>query len=200
MPVSQAQIRCRGCNRVFTYRGLSQHINRTQLPSCRALRATIQLPTTCQAQGGSNLASNTGPTSWDHGEFANHGDTTGTAGCEDIAAECEDAAAKYKDAATEREDTTANQADSDPADIIDADLLELLVQDFDCRIDPDQGLSTSSDQLDQPHTSGSPPSDLAQPLLHSEPSDSNGSQLVVDRFPHGSPGAPIPGTLQGSHM
>ncbi|KAH9019702.1 hypothetical protein EDB84DRAFT_1624592 [Lactarius hengduanensis] len=24
--------------------------------------------------------------------------------------------------------------------------------------------------------------------------------LVVDRFPHGSPGAPIPGTLQGSHM
>ncbi|KAH8979694.1 hypothetical protein EDB83DRAFT_2242602 [Lactarius deliciosus] len=76
----------------------------------------------------------------------------------------------------------------------------MLAQDLHCRIDPDQGLSTSSDQPDQPHTSGSPPSDLTQPLLHSEPGDSNGSQLVVDRFPHGSPGAPIPGTLQGSHM
>ncbi|KAH8986507.1 hypothetical protein EDB83DRAFT_2240317 [Lactarius deliciosus] len=76
----------------------------------------------------------------------------------------------------------------------------MLAQDLHCRIDPDQGLSTSSDQPDQPHTSGSPPSDLTQPLLHSEPGDSNGSQLVVDRFPHGSPGAPIPGTLQGTHM
>ncbi|KAH8979862.1 hypothetical protein EDB86DRAFT_3088482 [Lactarius hatsudake] len=189
MPVSQAQIRCRGCNWAFTYWGLSQHVNRTQLASCRTLRATIQSPTTHQAQGGSNLASNTGPTSWDHGEFANHR----TADGEDIAAKCEDATTKYEDtaeyedAATEREGTAANQADLDPADTIDADLFEMLAQDLHCCVGPDQGLSTSSDQPDQPHTSGSPPSDLAQPLLHSEPGNSNGSQLVIDRFPHGSP-------------
>ncbi|KAH8987479.1 hypothetical protein EDB86DRAFT_3065716 [Lactarius hatsudake] len=76
----------------------------------------------------------------------------------------------------------------------------MLAQDLHCRVGPDQRLSTLSDQPDQPHTSGSLSSDLAQPLLHSEPGDSNGSQLVIDRFPHGSPGAPIPGTLQGTHL
>ncbi|KAH9173192.1 hypothetical protein EDB89DRAFT_2113987 [Lactarius sanguifluus] len=176
--MSRAQIHCRGCNRVFTPRGLSQHINRTQLPSCRALRAAIQSPTTRQTQG-SNLVSITGPTSWDHGEFANHLDPTGSVDCEDAAAECEDAAAECEDAAAEYEDTIADTAD--------ADLLETLVQEFNCY------------QPDQPYSSGSPPSGPALPL-HSEPSDTNGPRLIVDRFPHGSPGAPIPGTVQGSHV
>ncbi|KAH8980428.1 hypothetical protein EDB86DRAFT_3236727 [Lactarius hatsudake] len=174
--MSRAQIHCRGCNRVFTPRGLSQHINRTQLPSCRALRAAIQSPTTRETQG-SNLASTTGPTSWDHGEFANHLDATGSVDCEDAAANCEDAAAEYEDAV---------------ADTADADLLETLVQEFNCSTNDGQGLSASPDQPDQPYSSGSPPSGLALPL-HSEPSDMNGPRLVVDCFPHGSP-------VQGSHV
>ncbi|KAH8986784.1 hypothetical protein EDB86DRAFT_3082630 [Lactarius hatsudake] len=181
--MSRAQIHCRGCNRVFTPRGLSQHINRTQLLSCRALRAAIQSPTTRETQG-SNLASTTGPTSWDHGEFANHLDATGSVDCEDAAADCEDAAAEYEDAV---------------ADTADADLLETLVQEFNCSTNDGQGLSASPDQPAQPYSSGSPPSGLALPL-HSEPSNMNGPRLVVDCFPHGSPGAPIPGTVQGSHV
>ncbi|KAH8977551.1 hypothetical protein EDB86DRAFT_3067707 [Lactarius hatsudake] len=181
--MSQAQIHCRGCNCVFTPQGLSQHINRTQLPSCCALHVAIQSPTTHQTQG-SNLVSTTGPTSWDHGKFANHLDTTGSVDCEDPAANCEDTAAEYEDAV---------------ADTVDTDLLKTLVQEFNCSTNDGQGLSASPDQPDQPYSSGSPPSGLALPL-HSEPSDMNGPQLVVDRFPHGSPGAPIPGTVQGSHV
>ncbi|KAH9025638.1 hypothetical protein EDB85DRAFT_2177928 [Lactarius pseudohatsudake] len=162
--MTRAQIHCCGCNRAFTPRGLSQHINRTQLPSCRALRAAIQLPATCQTQG-SNLASNTGPTSWDRSEFTNHWDATGAVDCEDTAAEGEDAAAEYEDATATCEDAVTDTAD--------ADLLAILVQEFD-------------------HCPAWP--------LHSEPSDTNGPQLIIDCFPHGSPGAPIPGTLQGSHV
>ncbi|KAH9175218.1 hypothetical protein EDB89DRAFT_2113355 [Lactarius sanguifluus] len=153
--MSQVQIHCRGCNWAFTPQGLSQHINRTQLLSCRALRAAIQLPAAHQTQG-SNLASNTGPASWDHDEFAN----------EDTAAEFEDTATEYEDAAA-----VAAADTSDPADTADADLLEILVQDYG----------------------------PAWPL-HSKPSDANGPQLVINHFPHGSPGATIPGTLQGSHV
>ncbi|KAI9428542.1 hypothetical protein H4582DRAFT_1830580 [Lactarius indigo] len=185
--MSRAQIHCRGCNRVFTPRGLSQHINRTQLPSCRALRTATQIPTTCQTRG-SNLASNAGPASWDHDKFANHWDATGPADCEDAAAECEDAAAEDEDPATEREDAAADTAD--------ADLLEALAQDVNYCTGPDQGLSASPDQ---PNLPGSPPSGLGQPL-HSAPSDTNGPQLVIDRFPYGSPGSPIPSTLQGFHV
>ncbi|KAH9013253.1 hypothetical protein EDB84DRAFT_1444325 [Lactarius hengduanensis] len=188
--MTRAQIHCCGCNRAFTPRGLSQHINRTQLPSCRALRAAIQLPATRQTQG-SNLASNTGPTSWDHGEFTNHWDATGAVDCEDTAAEGEDAAAEYEDATATCEDAVTDTAD--------ADLLAILVQEFDHCTNPDQGLSASPDQPDLPQSSGSLPSGPAWPL-HSEPSDTNGPQLIIDRFPHGSPGAPIPGTLQGSHV
>ncbi|KAH9177873.1 hypothetical protein EDB89DRAFT_2111982 [Lactarius sanguifluus] len=123
-----------------------------------------------------------GPASWDHDEFAN----------EDTAAEFEDTATEYEDAAA-----VATADTSDPADTADADLLEILVQDYGTN--PDQGLSASPDQPDQPHSPSAPPLGPAWPL-HSKPSDANGPQLVIDRFPHGSPGATIPGTLQGSHV
>ncbi|KAI9429981.1 hypothetical protein H4582DRAFT_2114026 [Lactarius indigo] len=171
--MSRVQIHCHGCNRAFTPHGFSQHINRTQLLSCHAQRAAIQLPTTCQTQG-SNLVANPGPTSWDHSEFSHHGDTAEAVGCEDTAAKCKDTAANCEDAVADT---------SDLADTIDADLLEILVQNFGCCTNPHQEHSVSPDQLDQP-PSRSPPSDPAQPL-HSNPSDTNPSDTngpLQDKF------------------
>ncbi|KAI9457974.1 hypothetical protein BJY52DRAFT_1204447 [Lactarius psammicola] len=67
----------------------------------------------------------------------------------------------------------ADTVDADHTDTIDADIWEALVQDTDATtVYPDQGCASASGGA----SSASPPSET---------------------FPHGSPGAPIPGALQG---
>jgi hypothetical protein len=102
-----AQVHCRGCNRVFTPRGLSQHPSRSRSPICRAAHATIQLPVTFQTHAASNLASNPVPTSWDH----DNEDATGAAD------QLEDAtgAANHEDAARAADQDTARVVDQDAA-------------------------------------------------------------------------------------
>lgn len=117
-------------------------------------------------------------------ESANSEVSTGAVDCEDAAANCEDAAANDEDA-------------TDPADTLDANLLETLVQDFNCRaaVNPEQALS------DQPQSVGPQPSGaVPPPCIHLEHGNPGGpSQSIIESFPHGSPGAPIPGVHQGSH-
>jgi hypothetical protein len=69
--MSRAQVHCRGCNRVFTTRGLTQHLSRSHSPKCRAAYATIQSPIAFQTRAASNLASNPVSTSWDHDDEPN---------------------------------------------------------------------------------------------------------------------------------
>src|SRR6266702_238344 len=90
--------------------------------------------------------------------------------------------------------------DTDPADATDADLLEVLANDH----------SATNPEQDHPVEVQSPaPSPIEQqpptPLpTHSTLPDADSldapPQLVVDRFPQGSPGAPIPGEHQGSSV
>ena len=39
------QVPCRGCGRLFTPRGLSQHVSKTQDPRCRSAVSTSRVPT-----------------------------------------------------------------------------------------------------------------------------------------------------------
>jgi hypothetical protein len=43
-PVPSAQLRCPGCERVFTPRSLSQHVSWTQDSRCRRVVTTLQSP------------------------------------------------------------------------------------------------------------------------------------------------------------
>jgi hypothetical protein len=86
---------------------------------------------------------------------------------------------------------------------MDADLFETLVQDFNCGANSEfeQGRCASPDQL---QSAGPQPSDpVPPPPVHPEHGNSvsdGASQLTIDHFPHGSPGAPIAGADQGPHV
>ncbi|KAH8976730.1 hypothetical protein EDB92DRAFT_1810600 [Lactarius akahatsu] len=90
---------------------------------------------------------------------------------------------------------------ADPDNTIDADLLESLAQDFNCcaTVATDHGPPASSGQ---PQSVRSPSPDPGPPpSVQSEHGNSDGQpQLIVDTFPHGSPGAPIPDVRQGSNV
>ncbi|KAH8976593.1 hypothetical protein EDB92DRAFT_1938543 [Lactarius akahatsu] len=82
---------------------------------------------------------------------------------------------------------------ADPDNTIEADLLESLAQDFNCcaTVATNHGPPASSGQ---PQSVRSPSPDPGPPpSVQSEHSNSDGQpQLIVNTFPHGSPGAPIP--------
>ena len=103
---------------------------------------------------------------------------------------------------TDDKDATRPTDGEDPADTIDADILELLAQDFNCdaTLNPGQGHSASSDRSQSLKSQQPDPVPPLPPLIPSECSNTDDlSPLIVDSFPHGSPGAPIPGARQGSH-
>lgn len=93
-------------------------------------------------------------------------------------------------------------ADTDDADTTDADLLELLVNNYNITTNTEQDRPVEAQSAVPPAT---PPvdSEPVSPVHPSQPdggnSDTN-TPLVVDHFPHGSPGAPIPGARQGSYQ
>ena len=143
-------------------------------------------------------------------------DAAGAANREDAAGPADTAgpvdavsAADYEDpaAAANSEDTAAAADSEDTADVlaatVDADIFETLVQDFNCSTAPGQERSIP---LGQPHVTGSPPSDpvpLPPASVHIKHCNSEtlaSLTLIVDHFPHGSPGAPIPGAHQGLHI
>jgi hypothetical protein len=215
--MSQAQIQCPGCNWAFSPCSLSQHINRSQCSSCcagsnLALNATSsdhstgsinksglehsttqngELPRLC----GRSLAN-----SWttDTTDFVNNTDMPPTdavhaAEPTEFAAAAE--APNHEDnvGAVEHEDAT------DPADLIDADLLEKLSCDFNC---------SATDRPEQHSTASEPPLVRSQssnrappPPIHFEHSISDGtSQVIIDGFPIGSAGALIPGAHKGPNI
>jgi hypothetical protein len=87
---------------------------------------------------------------------------------------------------------------ADPADTIDADLLETLARDFNCSATDGPEHSTTP----EPPLVGSQSSDpVPPPPLHFEHGISDDtSKVIVDGFPHGSAGAPIPGAHEGSNI
>ncbi|KAH9015334.1 hypothetical protein EDB85DRAFT_1875899 [Lactarius pseudohatsudake] len=84
---------------------------------------------------------------------------------------------------------------------MDADVWEALVQDIEATVDDDQG-HASGVQLSPPpssetlHPLTSPPN---PPIRDGSDSNTTGSQaqVIVDSFPHGVPGTPMPDPFQG---
>lgn len=126
----------------------------------------------------------------------NDEDAAGVAAHEDAAG-----AVNHEDATggTNHEDTAAAADSEDTADaLLDADLFETLIQDFNCSSTPGPDQPTPPDQ---PPADGSQPSDPAPPPpAHIEYGDSDSPTVVVDHFPHGNPGAPISEAHQGRHI
>ena len=89
---------------------------------------------------------------------------------------------------------------ADPADSIDADILETLSHEFNCSATngPEQH-SATPEELPLAGSQSSDP--VPPPPTHFERGVLGGtSQLIVDGFPHGSAGAPIPGACEGSNI
>lgn len=62
--MNPSQIRCRGCNKVFSPRGLSQHLSKDS--ACHAFRMVSRTPSVFQATpAGSSLGSISNPVPWD---------------------------------------------------------------------------------------------------------------------------------------
>lgn len=77
----------------------------------------------------------------------------------------------------------------DPADVTDADALEAL----------SQGITQSTTDQHQPTVNDSRQLPDQHSILVDVENSATTSTAVIDKFPTGSPGAPIPGMRQGSH-
>jgi hypothetical protein len=99
----------------------------------------------------------------------------------------------------ELEDTPNDEDTTDGVNSADADILKTLLQDPNYCANPEQGHSTSP-----PSPAAGPQVsnvELPPPVLRRNSSDEPSvCVVIVDRFPLGSPGAPIPGAHQGSHV
>ncbi|KAH9027327.1 hypothetical protein EDB85DRAFT_2172376 [Lactarius pseudohatsudake] len=174
----------------------------------------MKSPCAFQTRTRLTLAANLNPTSWDHGEgigdqssfehstapmfdrdASDGADATQPAAVDVAEATAESSNRENAAGTTDCEDT------ADPDDTIDADLLELLAQDFNCgaTVATDHGPPASSGQ---PQSVRSPSPDPGPPLsVQSEHGNLDGQpQLIVETFPLGSPGSPIPGARQGSNV
>ncbi|KAH8986016.1 hypothetical protein EDB92DRAFT_1949462 [Lactarius akahatsu] len=90
---------------------------------------------------------------------------------------------------------------ADTADAVDANVWEALVQDIEPTVDTDQGHASRvqlspSPPSETPHPLTSPPD---PPICDGSNSNTTGSQaqVIVDSFPHGVPGTPMPDPFQG---
>jgi hypothetical protein len=103
---------------------------------------------------------------------------------------------------TDTAEDAAEDADPvDPADATDADLLETLANDHSAPANSEedhpveaQSQDPLAPQPDEPWPPAPPPTQPDADSLAAPP------QIVVDRFPHGSPGAQIPEAPQGSSL
>jgi hypothetical protein len=214
--MSRAQIQCPGCNRAFSHSGFSQHISRSQRSSCRVSGSNLASNATSwdHSTGSSNKSGLERSTTQD-GEvsklcrrslanlwttervnLANNAYTPPSEVAE--AAEPTDFAAAASPPDCEDITGTVDHEDAaDPADMIDADLLETLSRNFNCSATNGPEHSTTPNE---PPLVGSPSLDPPPPI-HFEHGVSDGaSQMIVDGFPHNSAGAPIPSAREGSHI
>jgi hypothetical protein len=93
---------------------------------------------------------------------------------------------------------SVNFADVDAADTIDADVWETLVREGNVAVGPDQAPASAVPSSVPPLLESSPPIPAPSVTPHSGDATDSQNELTVVSFPHGHPGAPIPGALQCS--
>jgi hypothetical protein len=200
--MSSTAVRCHGCGRLFTPRGLSQHISRTQRADCRSAhdllhmqsqpRSTPYLPQTPLL--------NPNVESWDMTEqpefeslpLPGSDDGTGFTvfTCFPLIIHCCLVTDGDVDHASDRMD--------DNADTMDANTFETLSQHNNVSSVAHQEMDHSNGD----HSSAQPPEGTGPLIIQTETGDSETSHpnVVIERFPHGHPGAPVAGIPQGASI
>lgn len=98
------------------------------------------------------------------------------------------------------DNANAVAADTDDADTTDADLLEFLVNNHSITTNTAQDRPVEAQSAVPPAMPPIEPTPPAHPPQPDADTPDSGTPLVIDRFPHGNPGAPIPGACQGSYQ
>ena len=217
-----AQVQCYGCNRVFSPRGLSQHITRSQDIRCRH-KFTIsdsQIRTT----PGSSTASSTAPIPIDssrvtaditagdefpleNGEVSNQSSDLDAGEfaitCVAVVAAQVNIFGHVFSLFHTTDDSNSNfegglDSTPDAADIADADAFEELAQNIDFLSE----LAPISNQPTIDNLPGAPTLNHveAQPNQHEADNMGMAPIVVIDHFPSGQAGAPIPGMARGSSI
>ena len=89
-------------------------------------------------------------------------------------------------------DSDAMNSNEDLADRLDADALDVLQRDF--HPPPTTSSRPELDSSDSALSSAPPPESVT---VRPDASHSTGSDVVIDHFPFGQPGAPVPGMQRG---
>ena len=202
--MATTRFRCQGCNRIFTHDGLSQHLTKTQHPMCRAASAVLQTPTILQPfpNVGPPPASDTNPASQDTSPVSGVQQLSG-----EIASADEDEGKVFQchaefstnvyvsdDIMNGHEDGIDGDPDADDANTLDADAFEILTGSVTA------STAAIPDEV-PPIEPAEPTRPLPDPLIQVEEANSEPiAELSITRFTYGSPGAPIPGPVQGSAM
>ena len=209
--MSAPLVRCCGCDKVFTPHGHSQHTSKTQRPGCRSLQGSVAFQSINPTQTVSSLAPAVNPVSWNtDGETETYGDTfaradrpfstesffqrkskvmrmTWQAMSMKVRPSCHTAMPPIGPCIAVGSVTkvgyTGIPADlDDPADTADANTFETLNQD---QISSPASVTLEPSGL---QSSTPPPDDTIESRTYNAEASST---LVVDRFPHGHPGAPL---------
>ena len=203
-------IRCPGCNRGFTHHGLSQHISKTRRASCQNLHLSLQTQTAFQRtpHATSSLAPNTSSESRHAadvpigGQPAREDDRNSTDSSRSSSQDHADPTTLGADEGKFSRhtmrctiDTCMTDGIDDPVDTADANTFEIISGTM--IFSP---VATPEPELVGRPPSSSPPPEDAQPSIPEAPDQEPQARLtwVIDRFPHGHPGAPLSDTSQGS--
>jgi hypothetical protein len=197
-------IKCHGCSRSFTPRGLSQHVSKTHDPRCQKALAVSQAPA-----APSSIKTAITPRLLDPNN-ASYGAEYGQADVAPISdgATTATRVTRYLCTITDEEHNLDGVlvAPPDPADVADADDWEELNAIAPVMVD-----ATPEDITDQGGVSDEPPTPddltdhVGQPEVSNQddtaaPESATASPVVVERFPFGCPGAPIPDINHGSEV
>ena len=192
---------CHGCTKVFSPRGHTQHVNKTHRASCRTNGQSAHRQTASHS-----LVLTTAPSSSDYfltpsnlneehnvsESWAPHPEHEATSLAHNT--ECGEFVVPLLCSSidTQIADGTGTVDDNDDwADQLDADVLEVLARDSNFspsnhpELDPsDQALSLA-------------PPPRGSVTVNTETSCSSGSDVIIEYFPFGNPGAPVPGMQRG---
>ncbi|KAF8259521.1 hypothetical protein EI94DRAFT_1813202 [Lactarius quietus] len=187
--MNNAQVPCPGCKCVFSPRGLSQHLLKTPCNHCHIAHAALQSPLNFPTAHSAHRPHSTQVTTEFFTPQDPHEDSP-----------VQDAYTPTVPSADADENPTGDDSEDADVDAVDADVWEALVQDseLNAAAHPDQtntsGVQTLDPTLSDMPKPSAPP---VTPPMHDGNTNNPQVDLTIVSFPHGSPGAPIPGTLPG---